>query len=365
LAQRVILSGSSKWVSRLKKITSSKSKIRFIDLFAGIGGIRLAFESAGCECVFTSEWDKYAQKTYAANFGNVPFGDITKIDATEIPKFDILTAGFPCQPFSSMGRREGFEHPTQGTLFYDVVRILDHHRPKAFLLENVAGLVTHDGGQTLNQILKSLEDLNYDVWYRVLDAADFGVPQHRDRIYLVGLRVDTKRRPMMFDSSSDSQSLWTDENIFSRFQFPRPRQSVVGIGKFLESRVTGHSISKHLQKVYLFKHDDGRPEIVDAASDFPVKTLVASYHKIQRLTGTFVRGGETGIRLLTANECKAVMGFPKSFDVPVSRTQMYRQFGNSVAVPVVKAIAKQLVIAVNGIRSLPTATVRRKTLLSS
>jgi len=296
---------------------------KFVDLFAGIGGTRLAFEAVGGICVFTSEWDPHAQKTYLANFKELPKGDITKIEAAEIPRFDILVAGFPCQPFSSIGKRQGFEHKTQGTLFYDVARIIDHHKPRAFLLENVAGLITHDDGRTFTTIISTLVELGYEVEYKILDASDFGVPQKRTRIYIVGFNKN-KVRPDFFN-------------------FPKPRSKKVGIGKFIEMGATDLSISKHLQKVYIYKLDDGRPEVVDVNSDFPVKTLVASYHKIQRLTGTFVKDGPTGLRLFSANECKAVMGFPKSFKVPVSRTQMYRQFGNSVAVPVVKAIAKAMV----------------------
>jgi DNA (cytosine-5)-methyltransferase 1 len=295
----------------------------FIDLFAGVGGMRLGFESAGGQCVFTSEWDKYAQKTYEANFGEIPFGDITQIEAFEIPKFDVLIAGFPCQPFSSIGKRQGFDHPTQGTLFHDVVRILEHHHPRGFLLENVAGLKNHDKGRTLEVIEKSLTDLGYKFDYRIIDAARFGVPQHRDRIYIVGKRAAKPGK--------------------AEFDWPQGSDREVGIGKFIESGVTNHSISKHLQNVYIYKKNDGRPQIVDQTSDFPVKTLVASYHKIQRLTGTFVSDGETGLRLLTADECKAVMGFPKRFKIPVSRTQMYRQMGNSVALPVIKELARWMV----------------------
>lgn len=311
--------------------------LRFIDLFAGIGGMRLAFESQGAECVFSSEWDKYAQKTYEANFGEIPAGDITQIDERDIPKFDILLAGFPCQPFSSIGKREGFEHKTQGTLFYDVARIISHHKPKAFLLENVAGLTTHDGGRTLATILETLDELGYKVKYQILDASKFGVPQKRSRIYLVGIRKRIAR----------ANSL--------EFEFPTPLKRVVGIGKFVETGITDRSISKHLQKVYIFKVDDGRPEIIDSKSNFPVKTLVASYHKIQRLTGTFVNDGPTGLRLLSENECKAIMGYPKSFKVPVSRTQMFRQFGNSVAVPVVKSIASELMICLDAIHQEKSA----------
>ena len=293
---------------------------RFIDLFAGIGGMRLAFEKAQGHCVFSSEWDKYSQLTYAANFGEVPHGDITQINEREIPKFDVLLAGFPCQPFSTIGKREGFKHPTQGTLFHDVERIMRYHRNQAFLLENVAGLKSHDGGRTLSVIENTLTDLKYKYDYRVLDAADFGVPQHRSRIYIVGFKSRKGGR--------------------TEFDWPSGSGKLKPIGPFIETGITNHSISKHLQDVYLFKNDDGRPQLIDAASDHPVKTLVASYHKIQRLTGTFVKDGETGVRLLTANECKAIMGFPKKFKLPVSRTQMYRQMGNSVAVPVVEVLAK-------------------------
>jgi DNA (cytosine-5)-methyltransferase 1 len=298
-------------------------EFKFIDLFAGIGGMRLAFESAGAKCVFSSEWDRYAQRTYEANFGEIPNGDITKIKATEIPKFDILLAGFPCQPFSSIGKREGFKHKTQGTLFYDVARIIDEHKPSAFLLENVSGLITHDDGRTFSTIISTLVELGYEVEYKILDASDYGVPQKRERIYIVGFN---KRKVRLAD-----------------FHFPPRRKSKVGIGKFVEKGRTDLSISKHLQEVYIYKLDDGRPEVITQKSDFPVKTLVASYHKIQRLTGTFVADGPTGLRLLSENECKAVMGYPKGFKIPVSRTQMYRQFGNSVAVPVIKAVATAMI----------------------
>jgi DNA (cytosine-5)-methyltransferase 1 len=297
--------------------------LKFIDLFAGIGGMRLAFESVGAECVFSSEWDKYAQQTYQANFREKPFGDITKIEENQIPKFDLLLAGFPCQPFSSIGKREGFKHETQGTLFYDVARIIDFHKPSAFLLENVAGLLTHDDGRTFTTIISVLTNLGYKLEYKILDSSDYGVPQKRERIYIVGFNKK-KVKPADFD-------------------FPKPRKSKAGIGKFVETGLKDLSISKHLQSVYIYKLDDGRPEIITPKSDFPVKTLVASYHKIQRLTGTFVKDGPTGLRLLSENECKAIMGFPKNFKIPVSRTQMYRQFGNSVAVPVVKGVAKAIV----------------------
>jgi DNA (cytosine-5)-methyltransferase 1 len=307
----------------------------FIDLFAGIGGMRLAFQDAGGVCVFSSEWDKDSQKTYEANFGEVPAGDITKIEVGEIPNFDVLLAGFPCQPFSTIGQRAGFKHETQGTLFYDVLRIISAKRPTSFLLENVKGLVSHDKGNTFETIKKCLSKEGYELHFQILDSADFGVPQVRKRIYIVG-----------FDKSKFKGDI--------EFNWPSPSRKRVGIGKFVEKNIEDRPISKHLQRSYIFKVDDGRPEIIDQNSDFPVKTLVASYHKIQRLTGTFVADGPTGLRLLSTNECKAIMGFPKSFKIPVSRTQMYRQMGNSVAVPVVRLVASQMV------ETMATARGRKK-----
>lgn len=304
---------------------TKKSAFTFIDLFAGIGGTRLGFESVGGKCVFTSEWDPHSQKTYEANFGEMPDGDITKISTADIPEFDVLLAGFPCQPFSSIGKRMGFMHKTQGTLFYDVARIIKDKRPKAFLLENVQGLLTHDQGRTMSTILEVLNELEYDVQYKLINAADFGVPQMRRRAYIVGID-----RHLVGINTSD-------------FSFPEgDPDNYADIGDYLESDVEGYSISKRLQEGYLSKLDDGRPKILTKDSKGPTKTLVASYHKIQRLTGTFVKDGPTGLRLFTENECKALMGFPSDFKVPVSRTQMYRQFGNSVAVPVISAVAKKI-----------------------
>lgn len=300
----------------------TKEEITFIDLFAGIGGTRIGFERVGTKCVFSSEWDKHAQETYEANFNETPKGDITKIKTEEIPDFDILVAGFPCQPFSSVGKREGFEHKTQGTLFYDIARILKAKKPSAFLLENVQGLTTHDKGNTFKIILETLDELDYKVFYQILDSAKFGVPQHRKRIYLVGFKKNLG---------------------IKKFNFPEGKGKDVFIGKYIEDNPEGYSISKHLQKVYLFKKKDNRPQIVDKNSKERARTLVSTYHKIQRLTGTFVRDGPTGLRLLSENECKAIMGFPKKFIIPVSRTQMYRQFGNSVAIPVIEDIANQMI----------------------
>lgn len=304
-----------------------KFDFTFIDLFAGIGGTRMGFERANGKCVFSSEWDNYCQKTYEANFGDVPHGDITKIESKQIPDFDVLVAGFPCQPFSSIGKRQGFMHATQGTLFYDILRILKEKQgvlaPKAFLLENVPGLTTHNGGSTFKTIIKALDEIGYSTEFQILNAKDFGVPQQRKRIYIVGFRKD------IFGSDF-------------KFDFPVGNLPETYICDYLEKNAEGYSISKHLQRSYLFKKNDGRPMLVDSNSKVQVKTQVSSYHKIQRLTGTFVKDGSTGIRLFTVDECKAIMGFDKDFVIPVSRTQMYRQLGNSVVIPVIQAIAEKI-----------------------
>ncbi|MFA6963641.1 MAG: DNA (cytosine-5-)-methyltransferase [Patescibacteria group bacterium] len=314
----------SLFTSEKEKLRKKPTDFKFIDLFAGIGGTRIAFERVGGECVFSSEWDSSCQKTYEANFGEIPHGDIAKIDEKKIPDFDILVAGFPCQPFSSIGKRQGFKHKTQGTLFYDIARIIGAKKPSAFLLENVKGLTTHNDGDTLRTIISVLEDdLGYKTFYEILDASNFGVPQKRQRIYIVGFKKELLSKD-------------------DKYIHPTGTNNKVFINQFLEKNADGYSISKHLQENYLFKLDDGRPKLVNEKSDIHVKTLVASYHKIQRLTGTFVEDGPTGIRLFTQNECKAIMGFPEDFVVPVSRTQMYRQFGNSVAVPAVQAVAESI-----------------------
>ncbi len=297
-------------------------QLTFIDLFAGIGGIRKGFEDADTKCVFSSEWDKFAAKTYEANYGEVPFGDITKINAADIPDHDVLLAGFPCQPFSNIGKREGFAHETQGTLFFDVLRILQEKQPKMFLLENVSGLLTNDQGNTFRVIINALEKLKYSIFYKLLDAQNFGLPQRRKRVVIVGFREDMH---------------------VTDFDIPEGDESLrVPVKDILEHNPKGYTISKHLQSSYLFKRDDGKPQLIDFNSNIQVNTLCASYHKIQRLTGTFVKDGATGIRLYSELECKRLMGFSDDFAVPVSRTQMYRQFGNSVAVPMIKAVADEM-----------------------
>lgn len=299
---------------------------KFIDLFAGIGGFRLAMQNLGGKCVFSSEWDKDAQRTYMANFGETPFGDITQESVKGfIPKdFDLLCAGFPCQAFSIAGKRGGFED-TRGTLFFDVAEIIRRHQPKAIFLENVKGLTSHDKGRTLSTILNVLRnELGYEVFTEIINAKDFGLPQQRERIFIVGFKKDK------FKNSIE-------------FNFPLKQSGEIFIESVLEHGVKGYSISKHLQSSYLFKKEDGKPQVVNHNSKVLAKTLVSSYHKIQRLTGTFIEDGETGLRLLTVNECKGLMGFPQKYIIPVSRTQAYRQLGNSVAVPAIQATGEKII----------------------
>ena len=314
---------------------SESNNIKFIDLFCGMGGFHLGINQACQEqekeikCVFASDIDKFARKTYKSNFNIEPSGDITKIDVTDIPEHDILCGGFPCQSFSSIGKREGFKNDTKGTLFFDVCRILKYHKPSVCFLENVPGLLTHDNGKTFEIICKNLQELGYNILHKVFNAVNFGLPAHRKRVFIIG---------------------FLDNILYQDFKWPEPTyiNNHIGIGTIIEEHNDGYCITKHLQKSYLFgkkngeKRTDNRPRVVDKNTIEPSNTLVSTYHKIQRLTGTFVKDGKTGLRLFSENECKQMMGFPKEFIMPVSRTQMYRQTGNSVSVPIIKAIVKEI-----------------------
>jgi len=307
------------------------SKFTFIDLFAGIGGIRIPFQELGGKCVFTSEWDKFAQKTYKINFGDEPRGDITKIDAEQIDDFDILLAGFPCQPFSQAGLKKGFSD-TRGTLFFEIERILKEKKPKAFLLENVKQLKGHDKGRTLKVILEHLDALNYYVKPEILRAGDFGVPQNRERIYIVGL---SKER---FDINQDYE-----------FIFPDPTHKKTRLGDILEPYVDEkYTISDALweghqrrKKEHQEKGNGFGYSLFNAESEY-VNTISARYYK----DGSEIlidQGDGKNPRKLKPRECARLQGFPEKFIITVSDTQAYKQFGNSVAVPVVHAIAEKMV----------------------
>jgi len=312
-----------------------KPKFKFIDLFAGIGGIRLAFQNEGGKCVFTSEWDKFAKKTYDANFGEVPFGDITKIKENEIPEHDVLLAGFPCQPFSiagvskknSLGRKTGFLDKTQGTLFFDVARIIKHKRPKAFMLENVKNLVSHDKGRTFEVIYNTLDKLGYSVHFRVLDGKHF-VPQHRERIIIVG-----------FD-----KKVYKGKEDFKFPELPEPNKTIAQILEPNpdEKYTLTDKLWSYLQ-YYAEKHKAKGNGFGFGMTDLNgiSRTLSARYYK----DGSEILIPQNGInpRRLTPRECARLMGYPDKFVIPVSDNQAYRQFGNSVIVPLIESVAKEMV----------------------
>lgn len=303
-----------------------KNKFTFIDLFAGIGGIRLAFESVGGECVFTSEWDKFAQKTYEANFGEIPSGDISEVETRQIPNHDVLLAGFPCQPFSNAGLRHGFED-TRGTLFFEIARIVKTRKPRVVVLENVKGFANHDRGNTFETVKKTMQGLGYNVFSQVLNARDFGVPQNRERIYIVCLR-----RKEFGDII---------------FEFPTPPKRDVYVAQILEDKVDSkYTISDRLWEGHQRRLRQHRERgngfgysLFDGSSRY-TSTISARYYK----DGSEILISQHGKnpRKITPREAARLQGFPESFVIPVSDNQAYKQFGNSVAVPVVAAIAKKV-----------------------
>ena len=311
----------------------------FIDLFAGMGGFRLAMQAQGGKCIFSSEWNRYAQKTYMANFGDMPFGDITKEETKSyIPEhFDVLCAGFPCQPFSiagvskknSLGRETGFKDKTQGTLFFDVADIISRHRPKAFYLENVKNLVSHDKGRTFKVITETLEELDYSIHYKVLDGKSY-VPQHRERIMIVGY----------------------DRKVYGgkeQFEFPKLGEPVNCIGDILEKDIPAkYTLSDKLWlylQNYAQKHKEKGNGFGYGLVDLKgiTRTLSARYYK----DGSEIlipQGEGLNPRRLTPRECARLMGYPDEYIInAVSEVQAYRQCGNSVIVPLITAVSEQLV----------------------
>lgn len=300
---------------------------RFIDLFAGIGGIRIPFQELGGKCVFTSEWDKFAQKTYQVNFGDLPSGDITKIESDDIPEFDILLAGFPCQPFSQAGLKKGFSD-TRGTLFFEIERIIEQKRPQAILLENVKQLRGHDKGRTIAVIKKHIEALGYSFDVDVLRAADFGVPQNRERLFIIGF---------------DKEEFVIDKDY--KFPYPIPPKGKTRLGDILEEDVDiKYTISDKLYEGHLRRKKEHAIRgngfgfsMVNADSSY-TNTISARYYK----DGSEIlidQGDGRNPRKLTPRECARLQGFDDKYIIPVSDTQAYKQFGNSVAVPVVRAVA--------------------------
>lgn len=306
-------------------------RFRFIDLFAGIGGIRIPFQELGGKCVFTSEWDAAAQKTYRVNYGEEPFGDITAADIErDIPEHDVLLAGFPCQPFSQAGLGKGFDD-IRGTMFFHIAKILEAKRPAAVLLENVKRFKTHDSGRTYQTVCNTMSDLGYSFGGEVLRAADFGVPQNRERIFMVGFRKD-----LLNNDGKDFQ-----------FSFPVPPCVPTRVGDILENGVDEkYTISDKLYQGHLRRKEEHARKgngfgfsMFNAESPY-TNTLSARYYK----DGSEILIEQKGRnpRRLTPKECKRLQGFPEKFVIPVSDTQAYRQFGNSVSVPVVRAVAVKM-----------------------
>lgn len=323
--------------TRVVQFRANSSPIRYVDLFCGIGGFRVAIESAAqvesysAECVFSSDFDPDAQKMYSAHFGETPIGDITQVDAASIPPHDLLFAGFPCQAFSIMGQSKGFED-TRGTLFFDVARILFEHRPTAFVLENVRGLVSHDKGRTLQRIMETLRDLGYVTEFRVLNALDFGLPQKRERIIIVGFRSDVPHSfewpmPIITPRVRLDDVLEADEHVSSSF-FVSP-----GIRESRLAAVQGKKIPNGRSIWHENKSGNVSP------LDFSCALRAgASYNYLL----------VDGIRRLTPREMMRLQGFPENYEIVVSYQAMRKLTGNSVPVPLVKAVLSNLLRALKG-----------------
>lgn len=334
-----------------RKITYKQ--FSFIDLFAGIGGMRIAFERAGGHCVYSNEWNKYSQQTYFANFGEQPDGDITQVNEKDIPDHDILVAGFPCQPFSiagvskknSMGRATGFADKTQGTLFFDVCRILKEKRPKAFMLENVKNLCSHDKGRTFQIIQESLDELNYKVFHAVLDGQNY-VPQHRERILIVGF--DRER----YGNDIDFEFKLTPKE-------PKPVMKDILDTEVDEKYTLSDKLWTYLQN-YAAKHKAAGNGFGYGIAPLNgvSRTISARYYK-DGSEILIVQEGKNP-RRLTPRECARLQGFPDDFKIPVSDTQAYKQFGNSVVVPLMEDVAKLIVAKLKYMGTEPEGESQRK-----
>ena len=304
----------------------TKSSYRFIDLFAGVGGIRLGFEEVfqnKSSFVFASEIDKFAQTTYNSNYGHLPSGDITQIEPKEIPPFDILLAGFPCQPFSNAGLKKGFKD-TRGTLFFDIARIIKQHKPQVLFLENVKGFKNHDKGNTFRVVKETLEELGYKVFADVLNAKHFGVPQNRERIYIIA---------------------FLDHSI--EFTFPKNLEKNVKLGDILEEKVNDkYTISDKLWAGHQRRKKEHKAKgngfgycMFNEKSEY-TSTISARYYKDG--SEILIEQKNKNPRKLSPREAGRLQGFPDNFQIVVSDTQAYKQFGNSVAVPVIRELAKEI-----------------------
>lgn len=335
------------------RLTPQEPSFTFVDLFAGIGGLRIPFQELGGRCLFSSEWNKFSQKTYFENFGEMPAGDIRSVGATSVPSHDILLAGFPCQPFSiagvskkrSLGREHGFLDKTQGTLFFELARIIEAKRPKAFLLENVRNLLTHDKGRTFAVIRETLEALDYQVSWKVIDAVHW-VPQHRERIYLVGFdqRRFGDRTSFNFPAAPDS---------------PDPKlASILEANPGSKYSLTPH-LWRYLQDYAAKQKARGNGFGYGIADpEGHTRTLSARYFKDG--SEILIDTGGAEPRRLTPRECLRLMGFPEDFKIVVSDTEAYRQFGNAVAVPVVRSVAVRMVSALEALERGSDVLSRKK-----
>jgi len=322
----------------MKKSIKKSDQIKFIDLFAGIGGIKMAFESVGFECVFSNDFDINAKVTFDLNFSELfkvdkqmVLGDIQKISTDKIPDFDILCGGFPCQPFSVAGYRQGFDDKNgRGNLFFDIIRILNDKKPKAFLLENVKNLKTHDGGNTIKVIYKELEKLGYNVTDKVLNAMDYGnLPQNRERIYIVG---------------------FLNKKTFNNFKFPEKFPLTKTIHDCLENEEVDDKYYYNNKPLYEKLKGDVTKK--DTIYQWRRKYVRENKNGVcPTLTANMGMGGHNvpivlngkGIRKLTPRECANFQGFPKTYKLPIiADSHLYKQFGNSVSVPVIKRIAKNM-----------------------
>ncbi|MBE0392558.1 Modification methylase HpaII [Flavobacterium sp. PL0002] len=328
--------------------TPANYSFKFIDLFAGIGGFRMAMQNLGGKCIFTSEWDENAKKTYRANYGEVPFGDITKESTKNyIPEgFDLLCGGFPCQAFSIAGKRGGFED-TRGTLFFDVAEIIKKHKPKAIFLENVKGLRSHDKGKTLETILNVLRnDLGYYVPEpQVVNAKDFGVPQNRERIYIVGFRKDLEITQFTYPKPLEVNPTFEDvkeENV--------PPTKYYLSTQYMQTLVNHKE--RHANKGngfgYAIIPDDGIANAIVVGGMGRERNLVIDHRIVDYTPTTHIKGtvNREGIRKMTPREWARLQGFPDNFVIPVADASAYKQFGNSVAVPAIQATAEQILKAV-------------------
>ncbi|HLD55737.1 MAG TPA: DNA cytosine methyltransferase [Candidatus Nanoarchaeia archaeon] len=309
-----------------------KDKFTFIDLFSGIGGFRLAFESLGGKCIFSSDIDEKASDTYELNFGERPSGDIIKISSKDIPDHDILCGGFPCQPFSIGGLRKGFQD-TRGTLFFEVERIIKDKKPKAFFLENVKGLINHDKGRTFSTIKKKLTELGYELHYQVFNSKDYGIPQNRERVFIIGFNQKTN------------------------FKFPEKIKTNTSIKEFLEKDVKNHEITKiaktHIKnhlKEFRKKNGNISKEIILIATEIrPSRCIIKKDGISPCLTAKMGTGGNNvpvlvnEMRKLTVRECLRLQGFPESFKIKENYGQSYKQIGNSVTISVITLVAKEIV----------------------